>query len=496
MTFTRAVTALVLCLFSWALPHASRGHDEGVDVVLTIDTSETMKRADPENRRTAACKLFLSLLDAGSRVALVGFDAAPKSRSPLTPLGVSREELVYRLGMMDTEGTRTDLFRAVSHAADILEASSRSRRAVVLITAGRMDTGEASLDREQSARLLEALVPDLEQRGIRICPVALTKKSDFAFLKRLAIGSGGFCEVAEEDTDLHVALTNLYNRLVEPDTIPVDRGEFYVDRSVRRLDVVVTKVEPGAPVLLTDPDRTSHSYAIHSKPFQWFSSEAFESITVTEPMPGPWRIRNGSETGSKVFVSTDLSLRTSLAENAIPVAAGRVIEVWVQQGAPLEGRIPLRTPDFRITGEREGEKGARSSLRFLDDGARGDRNAGDGVYSARLDPLEPGEHRLWIRAYGMTFEREREFAFIVSGRQVAQAAGVKYAGGQEEERPLEGESRHEAGEAATRKRAPPNRWAPALFRFAVINFVLLTAGLIGVLIRQGRLGFKAKSHDD
>jgi hypothetical protein len=481
-------------LVFWGFSREVCGRADGLDVILTIDTSGSMKQTDPDNLRIEACKLFLTLLDSGNKVALVTFDASAATLGPMMALGQNRNELLTRLERVSSDGQHTDLYKAILHSSEILSESSQKRRAIVLMTDGRMDVGDPSTDRELSARLFDTLIPQLKGQEIQIFTVAFTKESDFDFLKRVSLRSGGFFHLAERDKDLHVTFTNIYDRLTVPDTLPVKGDEFYVDRSVREINVVVTKSDPEADVVLMLPDRRSETYPDHSADVQWYQSQAFEMITVAQPMPGPWRIRYGAEKGNKVFILTDLRLRSSFSKTVIPIETDTRIEVWLQQGPDADERDPLQIHDLRVTGEVEETEGVASPLRFVDDGTKGDKKAGDGVHTGLLRTSRHGEHRLRIRALGMTFEREREHGFYVPEKELVQADDLEEEDPQEESPTNAGPSEQGSG-AAAKGDTEGTGWVWVFVKFSLINFVFLAAGITLVLHRQGKLPFRKKTDD-
>jgi hypothetical protein len=148
-----------------------------------------------------------------------------------------------------------------------------------------------------------------------------------------------------------------------------------------------------------------------------------------------------------------------------------------------------------VTGEVEEIDGVKAPLGFNDDGTNGDKEAADGIFTGVLTATRHGEHRLWITAHGMTFERQREHRFYVPEKEIIQAGGLQ-AGkvGEEEEPPAEGE-REKENKASVNEETQGTSWAWVFVKFSVVNFVLLTAGSAFVLKRKGRLKFKKKTHD-
>jgi hypothetical protein len=372
----------------------------------------------------------------------------------------------------------------------MLTDASRDRRAIVLLTDGRMDAGDASRDRERAASLADSLIPEMRHRGIQVFSVALTRKADAALLKKAALGSDGFFYPVDSEGDLHGAFLHVYERLAEPDAIPVDRSECYVDRSVREVDAVIGRADPRVPVVLVDPDHREHSYAVHASHLRWDSFQAFDRIRISGPTPGPWRIRGAAENTTRVFVLTDLQLRSGFSKCAVPAQAPIAIEAWVQRNAETETKGPLRSQDLRITGTLEGPTGERASLPFVDDGSRGDSEAADGIYTGLLAGGLHGEHRLRVRAYAMTFDREREYRFYGAGEGIIPLEEAQGQNGNEPEPLPSPEPRKDPPEASTKKADADSGGRAGTTRplrlLLMIEAILLLSGGLGYAVYRLR----------
>ncbi|HDO34120.1 MAG TPA: VWA domain-containing protein, partial [Chromatiales bacterium] len=73
----RRRTALIALLWlalapGWVTPAHARARG-GIDAVLVLDSSGSMRHTDPLRLRVPAAKLFISLLGAGDRVGVISF---------------------------------------------------------------------------------------------------------------------------------------------------------------------------------------------------------------------------------------------------------------------------------------------------------------------------------------------------------------------------------------------------------------------------------------
>ncbi|MGB3976630.1 MAG: VWA domain-containing protein [bacterium] len=111
-------------------------HQSGIDLVLCVDTSESMKAQDiaPDRIEKAASMIasLLSELD-GHRVGLVSFATTTRVHSPLTlDYRVIRSIMDYSLNM----GPGTDIEAAIEACLKVLQGSEVRSKAIVVISDG------------------------------------------------------------------------------------------------------------------------------------------------------------------------------------------------------------------------------------------------------------------------------------------------------------------------------------------------------------------------
>ncbi|MBN1297019.1 VWA domain-containing protein [bacterium] len=158
-----ALVALALVLSLVALGRPQWGtrqeevHQAGIDLVLCVDTSESMKAQDvaPSRLDKARSEIATILSElSGHRVGLVGFASTTRLHCPLT---MDFRGLRSILDHSLSYGPGTDVEAAVAACVRVLEHSEARSRAVVLISDGEDHEGE-----------LPAAVALARQHGIRI----------------------------------------------------------------------------------------------------------------------------------------------------------------------------------------------------------------------------------------------------------------------------------------------------------------------------------------
>jgi len=158
--------------------HDARMETEGIDIVLLVDVSTSMRALDfstpgqPRDRLDAIKKVARDFIERREhdRIALVAFAGVPYALSPLTH---DRRWLQQRVEMLETgmvdDGTA--IGTALVSAVNRLRESPAESRIVVLLTDGMNNRGQISpLD---AARVAEAM-------GIRVYTVGASADAPYA----------------------------------------------------------------------------------------------------------------------------------------------------------------------------------------------------------------------------------------------------------------------------------------------------------------------------
>ena len=125
-----ALLALVLAFAGPYPRHADGAHTTASDTVVLLDLSYSMGLGDRFERARSAARRALSEGGEDARVALLGFDRAPRA---LSTLADGRAAALAALAQAEPGVLGTDLSRALEAAWRMLAASDSPRRRVVLI---------------------------------------------------------------------------------------------------------------------------------------------------------------------------------------------------------------------------------------------------------------------------------------------------------------------------------------------------------------------------
>ena len=405
------------CLFFFlALPPSplASSPEKGVDAVLVIDSSGSMKNTDPGNLRKAAAKMFISLLGKEDKVGIVEFDREGRLLSRLIAAeeGKTRKDLFRAIGSITSAGLFTHIHDGIRKGFDLLATSSAADKVLILLSDGKMDLGDRTKEEFLTAQMTDSLFPALKAARIKVYTIAFTANSDRRLLEQIAEKTGGFFSLASTGNDLHIVFAKLFSMIKSPDTLPLQGEGFYVDKDVRELTLLATKKSAGATISLRDPSSRELTSATPSPGITWFGSTAFMMVTVKNPAAGRWKVTLSSDEGNKVFIVTDLKLCSSLDKTYVPPGANLKVDVWLQKDkevirskevfAHLKLSARVRTPGGSII---------ELPLRGAAEGSTSPPDGG--VYSAQYFPDRYGDYSVTLRAEAPTFTREKEFSFIV-----------------------------------------------------------------------------------
>jgi pSer/pThr/pTyr-binding forkhead associated (FHA) protein/Mg-chelatase subunit ChlD len=232
------------------------------DVVLVLDNSGSMKKNDPEFLTSQAVREFVSQLDEDTRLAIVIFDQDVRLAMPLTPISEqSREQITKSLAQINYKGLFTDSPAAIERAIYELKNNGRpdSRKSIIFMTDGIVDTGNTEKDVEKSKWLREDLAPDAADAKIRIFGIAFTEDADFQLIQTLAQKTDGEYFRALQPKDLHGVFERIYSIMQQPQeekAAAPEQATAVPAPTVQETPPVVIHVPQSPPQSLGREDRT------------------------------------------------------------------------------------------------------------------------------------------------------------------------------------------------------------------------------------------------
>lgn len=226
---------------------------DGLEIVLVIDTSGSMKGAAMESAKRAA-GAFLTQMPAGTKVGVVGFGDTPYVSTSLGDAGAAHDAV---RGLQPAG--ETALYDALLVGLTEFSTDASTRHAMVVLS----DGGDTA-----SAASLEAASAALDEARIEFAAVELvTPEYDGSALASLAAAAGGLVLSADDPARLESLYGNVAATLLNRYAVTYTTrsgGATEVALAVEWDGVVATVQRPvnlpalGAPVSVAAPDATVH----------------------------------------------------------------------------------------------------------------------------------------------------------------------------------------------------------------------------------------------
>jgi pSer/pThr/pTyr-binding forkhead associated (FHA) protein len=207
-----------LCLVS-ATPVARPQSKTGVDLVIVLDQSGSMRTSDPQRLTGAAVGRLLDGLGPEDAVGLVFFGTGAAVVQPLAPLVSEQKEVIRAtVGESRYSDQYTNIAKGVERGQYELRERGRqgATKALVFLTDGVMDTGDASKDEDLKRSMREVGLPDLAAREIQVYGIAFTEQADYQLIQEMAVKTGGQYYRALRASELGTVFEDITKRVHQP----------------------------------------------------------------------------------------------------------------------------------------------------------------------------------------------------------------------------------------------------------------------------------------
>ncbi|GER94190.1 hypothetical protein A45J_1950 [hot springs metagenome] len=442
---------------SGQLSHQIKNSDsnEGYDIIILMDCSGSMKKTDPQSYRKPAARLFISLLGEKDRIGIIGFGDSAKVLAPLTE-NTRKNSAVFlsAINKITSKEFSTNITDAVKRGFEELKASNRKNKILILMSDGKLALGSKEKD-EAAFKELSGLLPEIAKSGIKLYSIAFTELSDIKLLEDMAKATGGFFRLAKADKDLHIIFASVFEKIKSPDSIPLEGDTFTIDKDINEAILLITK-QPGTSTTLIDPSKRKHKASKYGKNIQWYETKTFDMITIKEPLAGSWKVKLSTKEGNKVFVITNLSLKTSFDKGFVNKGDRVTIDAWLERDGGIIGEKDV-LEHISFSGNVMSPDGQTTKIDFA---------KSNGKYISEFIVNITGEYSVNIIAESKTFKREKVLQFKVI----------------EPSQPKADKATHP--EQSRKKGIEKGDWNSVLIKFGIINLVVLLAGGIIYLINK------------
>lgn len=386
-------------------------HAEPVaDVRVLIDVSGSMKKNDPKNLRAPALRLLVGLMPEDANAGVWTFGQHVNMQVKLANVDQRwKDKALVEAGKIHSRGLFTNIEGAIKTATpDWRQPDPRYRRHLILLTDGMLDISDKDpkLNQASKQRLLENILPRLEQADASIHTIALSKNADAELLQALSGATKGAFEQVESAEQLQRIFLKLFEKSVQPDTVPIEDNRFNVDKHVSDFTLLVFLAKDSPATTLTTPAGEVWTQQKHPDEVRWHHEDGYDLISSKSPASGEWTLQAKFDPDNRVMIVTNMRLKTDKLPNMLLL--GDMAEVHaklLEDGKVLTRQALLEKTVFEIKQIEDSERVTTTKLQ--DDGKIPDVIKADGVYSGSLDKLiKAGDYEIIIQAKSLTFRRQ------------------------------------------------------------------------------------------
>ncbi|MFA7197758.1 MAG: VWA domain-containing protein [Methanoculleus sp.] len=237
--FWMGLLAIALIVAGLADPQIPLGETrDGVNVVLALDVSGSMKATDYQPNRITAAKVasenLIRQLDRKDYVGIVTFDSGATTSAYLTP---DRQRVIEKLQYIDAKDGSTAIGDGLALAVDMAQSIPNRKCVVILLSDGESNSGYVSLAAASGLA---------KERGIQVFTVAMGSEEpvlvgydrannpEYAtvneeVLQEIAQNTGGACFRSVDEGTLQEIYAKLDDAIVrETEKTPVGWAFFLV----------------------------------------------------------------------------------------------------------------------------------------------------------------------------------------------------------------------------------------------------------------------------
>jgi len=390
----KRLPAIALRLVGTVLLTATGAQAANRNLAIIVDTSGSMQQNDPQRYTMQLTQVLADLMDAGGELSVIrmpGTDfslctAGPSSSLVLQLDPRNRADFKRSLDSLIQFNTGTYFAAPIRTAISLLKRDASPQRMLLVIAdSGGLGSCERTLTRE---------LLDLEQSGVTIAAINLGS-SGGAFDANSAFA---FTTSALDAQGLIEAVAMVYQRFLGAKQVQTGRvqGEIVVEIApfVDEAFLVVAADGPiagiqqvqGNPGAATIDD--NHRGGGVTRGLDGLV-RGYRIVRLARPAAGRWRFRAAGvsqEAGWMLLQDSAIGARM-VSSPTVPKGAAAPIEIeLIDQRTGKKLTDPSKLPGLRVELEVDGRK-----TTFRDDGKNGDRQAGDGVFTATTTFDKVGE---------------------------------------------------------------------------------------------------------
>lgn len=331
-----ALTALVLTV-------AGPLHAEPADVRLLVDVSGSMKSADPNAVRGPATALLATLLPQNSQGGIWLFGSDVRTLVPHGPVDARWSALSRPIS--SSIGS-TDRFTHIESAIKAALSPTLQPDAachVILITDGIVDVqGGIEASAASRDRLIQAQIPDAQNKGCRIHTIALSDQADLPLLTQMALQTGGLFTLIDQAGDLIPVMLDALELALKSQQLPVLNREIKIDADIDQLRLI--RLENDQPLELKTNGRVFNAQN-PADGQEWFEGDGYQAMLWSAPTEGVYRL-SASTASDRVLIDSSVTLQ--LVELPPTLAANQTLGLAAEIMGP-DGVLENSQRQFRLS---------------------------------------------------------------------------------------------------------------------------------------------------
>ncbi len=383
------------------------------DVRMVIDISGSMKKNDPLNLRRPAVDMLVKLLPKDSKAGVWSF--GKKVNVLVAHQNVDQkwsQKASTAASNINSIAQFTNIGAALERAAyDAHTVDDAYQKHVILLTDGMVDISrnpEANAGERQ--RIIDDVLPLYQQAGFTLHTIALSDNADKQLLDKLALETDGKTAIAKTADELMAVLLSVFDQAVPAEQAPCDGETFIVDSSIEEFTALIFRKQGSAEAKIMSPAGTAYSKDKTDQYVNWYHTEAYDLITVQQPLEGEWRVDAEVEPQSRITVVSDLKLLVAPMPRNIMVNDVVETSVAFQEEGNIVTRVEflgLLDIDMSVISPGANYDTQRISKNLV---------PVDGLYPAKIERFsQEGEYAVEFMVDGKSFNRK--FSHTISVRK-------------------------------------------------------------------------------
>lgn len=392
------------------------------DVVLVMDKSNSMIKADPDRLAIEGAKLFVDMAKlSGIELGMVEFANEIEStgmipmqdRSDKRTLKDALDNIAY------IEMAHTDTGAAMMEAVSELDrSSSGNNKAIILFTDGRTSISKRTVGRttEDSQNDLAAAVENAKKKGYKIYCIGLNSNGnvDEEELEKIAVDTGGKPHIAKDVDELRDFFALIFSDMGGARELTIDSfiatDEYHTSKitinnaNVAEANIVILSSTRVDDVKLSDNNGDDVYLADQNDSVFFAQSDTYSLIKLIRPEPGEWILRVKGVEGDQikigmVFIS-DLGLHVDVDKSTVQKGQSISIQAYLtEDGDPYAGTELYQELDGVIRAADSSGKVIEEKMSINEEGT---------ALAGTFTPLEERDYQVYVHVEGERLFRDSD----------------------------------------------------------------------------------------